>query len=357
MGNSPAAPVLEVPFIMPASIDRNISRRTFLATAATFAALSTVGLSGCGEDDAEQTAAEGDVEPAAVRIGTMPTEDLLPLWVAEEAGYFGELGLDAEITSFDSAQNLSAAITAGEVDLAMTDPLRAAKLFESGTDVVMEWITLGTTPAQGRFGVLAAPDSGITSLSDLLKSETGVGLAANTVPEYVFCKLCEEEGIDSDDIVTTEVASLPERYSLVEAKSIDAAALPNSLLVLGEVNGLDVIADDTTGENLSQSVMVSRAAYSSTEEGAAAIDLVRQAWDLAAQGINADPESFRSILVEKAGLNSAVADTYPISEYPTADAYPPADLIEPQLDWMLDKGYLDAALTYDDGVFSKPSGD
>lgn len=86
-----------------------------------------------------------------------------------------------------------------------------------------------------------------------------------------------------------------------------------------------LLADDTTGENVSQSVMVVRDAYD-TGEGAKTLDAVREVWDEAANLINADPEKCRALLIEKANLNEQVAATYPISEYPmarAADGEPP----------------------------------
>lgn len=328
---------------------QGISRRTFLKGALAFAAISAVSVTGCSS---------GEGETASVIVGTMPTEDILPLWVAEQEELFAKHNLDVTIQVFDSAQNLSAAITAGEVDLAMTDPMRAVKLCESGTMVSMEWVTLGSEPEQGRFGVLAAADSGIESLEDLVGCENGVGVAANTVPEYVLDKLCEQAGIDPADVPTSEVASLPDRYSLVASGSLDAAALPGSMLSLGEASGLVVLADDTEGDNLSQSVMVAREEFKAASEDA--IDSLRDAWDEAAELVNADPESYRSLLAENANLNEAVVDDYPISEYPLATdgsgnaLYPAAELIEPQLTWMAGKGYSEGGVSYDesDGSFT-----
>ena len=280
------------------------------------------------------------------------------MWVAQAENMFEEANVKAEIVVFDSAQNLSAAITAGEVDIAMTDPMRSVKLFESGTDLTMEWITLGTTPAQGRFGVLTGAQSGMKSLADLVTASKGVGVAANTVPEYVFDKLCEQAGIDPSTIKTSEVASLPERYSLVEAGQLDAAALPGSMLALGEASGMVVLADDTKGENISQSVMIARKALN-TGDGAETLARVRKVWDKAASSINAEPEKYRALLIEKANLNEKVANTYPISEYPLSldanekSVFPPANLIDPQLVWMKQKGYSSKDVVYNevDGSF------
>ncbi len=297
-----------------------------------------------------------------VRIGTMPTEDILPAWVAEKEGFFEEVGVDATIVSFDSAQTLSAAIAAGEVDMAMVDVMRAVKLCESGTPVVMEWITLGAEASQGAFGVMAAADAPYANLQELAAyaaenaealAGAGVGVAANTVPQYVYEKLCAEAGVDAATIPTEEVASLPERYSLMAAGKLAAAALPASMLEMGKANGLKLLADDTTGDNLSQSVMVARASFADTEEGAEAVTKVAEAWNQAVDAIAADPAAYRVLLAEKANLNGSIAETYPVSDYPYAMvdgvmAYPPAALVEPQIVWMSEKGYSTKGATYDE---------
>lgn len=320
-----------------------LARRLLLVLCSALALIAVLGLGACGTQQ----------ETDSIRIGTMPTEDILPMWVAEQEGLFEDAGVNAEIVVFDSAQGLSAALTAGEVDIAMTDPMRAVKLCESGTDLSLEWITLGATPEQGRFGVLTSADSGITSLADLANGTKGVGLAANTVPEYVFDKLCEQADIDPASIPVSEVASLPDRYGLAAAGQLDAAALPASMLALGQASGMVLLADDTTGENVSQSVMVVRDAYN-TGEGVKTLAAVREVWDEAASQINADPEKYRMLLVEKANLNEQVASSYAICEYPMArtaqgePAYPPAELIEPVLSWMSAKGYVTKNVSYDE---------
>ena len=59
-----------------------------------------------------------------------------------------------------------------------------------------------------------------------------------------------------------------------------------------------------------------------------------------------DPEGFRDLLVEKANLPGVVADTYPISSYPEAEL-PTKDMVDPVLDWMKGKEYLQADVAYD----------
>ena len=317
-------------------------------------AMVAAGCSGTGDG-------EGPKGNSPVRIGTMPTEDFLPMWVAEKEGLFSDAGVDVELITFDSAQTLSSAIAAGEVDMAMVDVMRAAKLDESGTPVVIEWVTLGTESDQGAFGILAPADAPYTTLSEFAAAveagdelaSKGIGLAANTVPEYVFEMLAEQEGIDPVVIPTQEVASLPERYSLLASGNLGAAALPASMLDLGVAEGMVLLADDTTGDNISQSVMIARSEFAADYQDD--VMKVASAWDAAVGLIDEDPGAYIELLAQKANLNGSVVDSYVISEYPLAIeggdlARIPAELVDPLIGWMAQKGYLSDDMEYDPGT-------
>lgn len=300
------------------------------------------GDSGTGISGTESSGQAGATQQ--VVIGSLATEDILPMWVAEAEGIFVEEGIGATVMTFQSAQELSTAVVSGSVDMAMTDIMVAATLSASGTPVTMEWITLGTSADQGRFGIMTSPESGIASLEDLAGVPVGVGSC--TVPEYVMDKLLEEAGLSDDEIVAEEIKKLPVRYEMMASNQVAAAALPASLLALGEANGMVLLADDTAGANLSQSVMIVREDTTRNTEGIAMVETLARAWDIAVERINADPESYRSLLVEKAQLADEVKDTYVISTYPLTER-PRSAMVNPILDWMLEKGYLDSKLTYD----------
>jgi NitT/TauT family transport system substrate-binding protein len=281
---------------------------------------------------------------AQATVGTMITEDFLPLWVAEQEGVFEQEGVDAELVTFQSAQELTTALAAGEIDMAMTDPMVAATLTQGGAEVTMEWVTLGETAAQGRFGIMTSPESGVKSLADLAGRPIGVG--SNTVLEYVMDKLMEQAGVSADQVMKEEIKKIPVRYEMMTNNQVAAAALPASLLYLGEQTGMVLVADDTVGSNLSQSVMVARKDFMATAEGTRAVEKVRASWDAAVGMIGADPAAYRALLVEKASLPEVIAENYPVSTYPLANR-PTNETIDPILAWMLDKGYLEAALQYD----------
>lgn len=282
-------------------------------------------------------------EVRTMKIGTMQTEDSLPFWVAESKGYYAEEGVEVEIVPFQSAQELSTAFAAGEIDGAMTDIQVSAALVAGGVDLDLEWVTLGTDPSQGRFGIMTSKDSGITSLEQLAGVPIGVG--SNTVPEYVMDKLMLAAGVPADQIKGEEIKKVPVRFEAMAGNQVAAAALPGTLLALGESQGLVLLADDTQGENISQSVFAVRSSWLE-QGGETALAGVKAAWNKGVDAINADPEQFRSLLVEKANLPAPVADTYAIATYPEV-TLPTDDMVQSVLTWMQEKGYLEVPLSYD----------
>jgi NitT/TauT family transport system substrate-binding protein len=277
-------------------------------------------------------------------VGTMVTEDFLPMWVAEQQGIFEQQGIAVKLLGFQSAQELTTALAAGEVDMAMTDPMVAATLCAGGTEVLMEWVTLGETAKQGRFGIMASPQSGVTRLEDLAGRPIGVG--SNTILEYVMDSLMAEAGVAAEQVKKEEIKKIPVRYEMMANNQVAAAALPASLLSLGEQSGMVLVADDTKGQNLSQSVMVVRREFAQDAGGRQAVDKLRTCWDKAAALVNASPDAYRALLVQKASLPEAIAESYPVSDYPLAKR-PTNDMVDPILIWMLDKGYLEKPLRYD----------
>ena len=102
--------------------------------------------------------ARASVKPSAVRIGTLATEDSLPLWVAEKMGYFATEGLtDVKIVLFQSAQERDAAFSSGAIDAYMGDIIAAANLEAAGAKNTIKTIMLGADQSQGRFGVATSP--------------------------------------------------------------------------------------------------------------------------------------------------------------------------------------------------------
>lgn len=325
---------------------RAILARVMIAAAL----LAAVALSGCAAAPQQEPAAPAEgVKPAAVKIGVLPTEDSLPLWVAEEMGYFATNGLESvEIVLFQSAQERDAAFASGAIDAFMGDIIAAANLEAGGAPNTIATVMLGADQGQGRFAVVVPADSKAESMADL--KGIAVGTSSATIQEFVLDGLMSEAGVAADDFKVEEVKKVPVRFELLMAGKLKAAALPEPFVTLAEQGGAKVVGDDTAAKsNWSQTVLVVSDAFVGKEGGPEAIDAMLQAWDVAAGNINTDPDSYRADLAEKARLPESLVETYKVNTYPTA-APPTQEQVDAVLTWMKGKGYLKGDVSYGDLV-------
>jgi NitT/TauT family transport system substrate-binding protein len=341
-------------------MSRTVRIRTFALLALVALVASALVIAGCTSTQTSSTgnttgtAGSAAAKPAAVRIGVLPTEDSLPLWVAQQKDYFAAAGLPkVEIVNFQSAQERDAAFSAGAVDAYMGDIIAAANNQAGGKKNKIATVMLGADPSQGRFGIAAGPKSGVTELRQL--DGVPVGTSSATIQEYVLDNLLAETGMPPSGVKVEEVKKVPVRYELLMADKLKAAALPEPFLTLAETSGAKIIGDDTKSQkNLSQTVLVFSDSYLAKPDGAAAEKAVLSVWDKAVADINADPNAFRALLVEKAKLPAPLANTYKVNTYPTHQL-PAEEDVDSVLQWMKDKGYLKADVSYVD-LTRTPSG-
>lgn len=325
--------------------------RTLLAALACVVVATSIAACAPASTTPSSTPTNQPVAPAKVRIGVLPTEDSVPLWIAERDGLFTKAGLSVEITVFQSAQERDAALTAGAIDAEMGDPIAAANLRSGGVPVKIVTIMLGADASQGRFGIAVKPKSKITSVAGL--ANVPVGTSAASIQEYVLDSLMADAGVPVSKIKTNIVPKVPVRFELLMSGKLEAAALPEPFLSLAAIQGAKVLADDTK-KNISQTVMIFAQKYLDQPAGAAAVKKLLAVWDVAVETANGDPAGVRAILVDKARLPGPLKDSFVVSMYPKAQLPTQAE-IDAVLAWMRTKGLLKTDVTYNDLVWTAPA--
>lgn len=290
-------------------------------------------LAGCGEKAATVP---------SVRIGILPTEDALPLFVAEQEGFAKKAGVKIEIVNFQSAQERDAALVAGKIDGFMGDVLAAATLSDKGTPVKIVTVMLGADPTEGRFGIVVPQGSKITQPMQL--RGVPVAVSSNTITEYVVDSLLKAEGLADNEVKKVEVKKIPVRVQLLLAGQLKAAGLPDPLLAFTESKGAKLVIADTSGQNLSQTILAFSAPY--VEENGDALAKLIAADAQAVAAINADPEKYRKLLVDKAQLPPDIASTYRLNLYPEPQLPAKAD-VDRALSWTSAKGLTSPKTTYE----------
>jgi len=292
-------------------------------------------VAGCGKDNKLNK---------PLKIGVLPIEDTLPFCVAQEKGYFTDEKVKVELVPFQSAVERDSAFQAGQTDGQITDLVAAALLQNAGVEHQVVMTTLGIKQGEGRFAVLAAPGSGITGVEQLKGTE--IAVSQNSVIEFVTDQLLIGQGFKSDEIKKIAVPKIPVRLEMLLKNQVKAATLPDPLATYAETKGAKVILDNTS-ENVSQVVLIFRKDVLKTQKEE--VSGVLKAYARAVKDIDANPESFRSLFVEKAGVPEQIKDTYRVARFSTPEV-PTRDQFDRVINWMLGKKLLKETLRYEDMV-------
>lgn len=278
-----------------------------------------------------------------LKIGSLPIEDTLPVLAAIQQGYFTEKGLEVELISFQSAIESQSAIQSGQLDGMITDTIVAILLNNSGLDVMITSLTLGSVPEEGRFAIVAAPGSTIKTIDDL--KGKSIGIANNSIIEYVTDGLLKEAGIDPSEVTKVSVPKIPVRVEMLLSGKIDTIVVPDPLLTFAEHQGARIIAQDTESQNLSQAVVIMTG--KALEEKKQALKLFYQAYAQAVKDINTNPAEFKELLVENINIPEPIADSYNLQKYPEPQL-PQKQEINMVIDWLDQKGLLLRPSSYED---------
>jgi len=267
---------------------------------------------------------------AALRVGLLPIVDSLPFLVARERGYYAAAPElfpgGVELIMFNSALDRDSALQAGRIDAAVGDPIAAALLWQTaGVRIVA--VCQGMTPDEGVFAILASPKSGLNDKESLAGAR--IAISPNSIIEYVTDSLLAEAGLPLEQVQKVPVASIPQRLEMLLSGAIEAASLPDPLATLAEQRGAIRLLDDSSGRNLSQSVLMFR--LETLEEHGDQGRALLSAYDRAVREIMANPEGFRPLLEEELRLPPDLPQ-YVIKFSPPR--VPREEEIEPLLSWM-----------------------
>ncbi|HWP68163.1 MAG TPA: ABC transporter substrate-binding protein, partial [Rectinemataceae bacterium] len=236
---------------------------------------------------------------SSLKLGIFADADSLPFTLCETENIFADEGVDVELIRFQSAVERDSAFQAGSVDGIISDVLAVLLSVQGGFPIKITSLT------DGRYGIVAAPSSKATSLFDLAGQP--IGISSNSVIHYMVDSFMTQAGVPPSAINLVPVPKMPVRMEMVLAGQTAAAGMPEPFLTMARVRGARLLAS-TDDYGLGAGVLAfSRNALSSKLGD---ISKLYKAYWRAAQKINASPETYRSLLVKKAGFSDEAAKAY-----------------------------------------------
>lgn len=160
------------------------------------------------------------LEATKVRIGFLPILASLPLYVAEENGYFSEAGIEIEKTPFQTGEQLNDAFIRGDIDIAPENsllPILRTELLNPGITKVY---APGDITKETPFATLIVKNSAlINSLTDLENKKVGVfpgGTSKNLLRKFL-----DSKGVDTTKVEFVELPPTTQLQAL-SSDSINA---------------------------------------------------------------------------------------------------------------------------------------
>ncbi len=298
------------------------------------------------ENDTAASTTDGvSDEPVTIRMAVLPILDALPMYVADENGYFEEQNLIVEFIPVPSASQRDQVIQAGQADGMINEVLSTLFYNKDSQEIIVVRNARIATPEYPQFRILASAESGITNL-DALKGQE-IGISEATIIEYSTDRLLEAEGFTDDDINTIAVPGIPDRMALLNSGELSAANLPDPLSSLAMQSGAVVIVDDSAHPEFGHSTISFRKEF--VDEQPEAIRKFLIALERAVDDINGDKDQFSDLLSERQLVPEPLLGSYIIPDFPQGSV-PPLSQWRDILEWAQSKGYIDDDLDYDDSV-------
>lgn len=274
-------------------------------------------------------------ESSKVTLAIMPDLDSIPFIIAQQQGYLDE---NVVLEIYKSPVDRDSALYSGNIDGSISDALAVCLAHEGEFPVFI------TSKTNGRYGIVAGKDSGITSPKMLEGQETGMSL--NTIIEYTTDRMVLADSGNPQLIQKTSVPKIPSRLELVKNGQIPAVAMPEPFITAAKSEGLIIVG--TSDElNINPGVFIFTEA--AIKEKSKEIKSIYEAYNKAVDYINGnDPSLFMPEVIEALGLPATASEI----ELPTYEAYvlPEKEEVLSAMNWLLEKGLIKNEYTYEELV-------
>jgi len=286
--------------------------------------------------------------PVTLKLAILPILDALPIFVAQEQGYYQEENVAVEFIPVGSAAERDQVMAARQADGMINDLVSTLLYNKDSVQIQIVSFARTATPEFPQYRILASGQSGITDVDGLRGVEIGISEAS--VIEYTTDRLLEAAGFASEEIMKVAVPRIDLRMSMLASGELQAANLPDPAASLAIQSGAVLILDDTSHPEFGNSVISFRKAV--IDEHPEAIRGFLAALDQAIAEINADPTRWDDLLTEQNLVPAPLIGSYQIPPFP-AGSLPSEAQWADVLAWARNKGLVEADLPYEDSVTSQ----
>lgn len=280
-----------------------------------------------------------------LKIAVLPILDALPMYVAQQEGYFAAKGVQVQFIPVSSAAERDQIMAAGQADGMINDLI--STLFYNKDKIQLQILRFArtATPQFPQYRILASAKSGITTVDGL--KGVPIGISEASVIAYTTDRLLEAEGLKPEEIKTVAVPKMPDRMTLLASGELKAANLPDPLSSLAIQQGAVVVIDDTKHPEYGNSVISFRKPVIDAHPDA--IRAFLAAVDQATGDVNTTPAKWTNLLTEQKLVPASLVGSYKLPTFP-GNNVPTEAQWKDALAWTKEKGLISVDVAYADSV-------
>ena len=293
----------------------------------------------------EQETAAADL--TFLYISSVP--DMLPLTVAQGAGYFAEAGVAVDLVDLTVDPSLGEELL-GEYDGRLGSVIDVIGLNATGHD----FRVLRSLPLL--HAILLKPGSELQSLADLQGATIG---RPQTIPiQFLLEKYLASAGLSVDDVAFAQEAGAGQgtlgQYQHLVGGAIDAALLFEPFVTISGQYGTRILADASTLEHQNGVMLFNSSALMEKAEPVRAFLVAFERAVATLNAMDGDADAFRAFsddiaLEHSQASYNIYSDFLPLPTFATASVPDVAQFTEMH-DWLLAKGHISEAQAYEDVI-------
>lgn len=320
------------------------SRPALVAASALVGALA---LAGCSSAPSAEPGGEASGGTMTLRVSIAPA-NFETVYLAQEQGFFEAEGLTVEVVAGGAPPQAIPQLLSGEVDIAQTSGAPAIASVSQGLPIAALMPAILAVPEPVTSGVLAKPDSGITSWKDL----TGKTVASPAIGELADLSvrmLVDQDGGDSSTVEVVQVDPAA-TVDAIQDGTVDAGIAIATFYGAGVAAGLTDLGQSSSLalEGAPNSLFVTT--QDQVASNAPALEAFVAAMQKAAEYAIANPDAVRAVEKQYTKIPPEVIDASTPPAFVTAFD---EDGFTKSIEAMLEYGYITTSTSYEDIVWSE----
>lgn len=248
----------------------------------------------------------------ALKIGTLPTMDCLPLYVAKETGLYQKLGVDVRLKPYSTQIDCDAALVAGKIEGNVSDLVRTERMKKRGT--ALQYFTATNAYWQ----LVSNRKARINALKQL--EEKMVAMARFSVTDMLADMAVDSVKLKSETVFRVQINDPNVRLLMLHNNEMDAMLLSEPQATTARLYKNPVLMDSRKND-LWMGVVAFRQKALADKRRADQLKAFTKAYDMACDSIRIHGmQHYKKIIMQYTKADERTVDSLPKLEFKHASS-------------------------------------